>query len=496
MISLKKNVLLYLLGMLFLGANCILYVTKDFYLLNLLPIALLAVYAAFFALDYLFLFIVFFTPLSVNFEELSGGLGIYLPTEPLLVVILAFFLYKQIKGTTKRDTDYFNHPISIAIYFHLAWILMTSLTSEMPLVSIKFFISRLWFIVPCYFFACWFFRKDFKNFNRFMWAYTLPLAFVLIFTLIKHSLHGFSEEIGHWIMNPFFKDHTSYGAIIAMFYIVVLFMLFNKKYSPVTRSFIFLLFIVFSVALFYSYTRAAWLSVVAAGGVYLLFVFKIKFSYLMTATIIVGSFIALNFTEIQYMLRKNDAEHTTEDFGERIESMSNVSSDASNLERLNRWNSAIALFKERPLVGWGPGTYAKVYAPFQSSNDLTIISTNFGDGGNAHSEYLGPLAEQGLLGLVSILWLLIVVFYTASKLYLRLEDEQLKRVVMMVMLSLVTYFVHGILNNYMDTDKASVPIWSFIAIIVVIDVYSKKSKLSITETIELKSLDEEAKLPT
>ena len=34
--------------------------------------------------------------------------------------------------------------------------------------------------------------------------------------------------------------------------------------------------------------------------------------------------------------------------------------------------------------------------PFQDASDLTIISTNFGDGGNAHSEYLGPLSEQGI----------------------------------------------------------------------------------------------------
>ncbi len=474
MISLKNMYLLYALGILFLGINCMLYITKDFYLLNLLPIALLAVYAAFFALDYLFLFIVFFTPLSVNLEEISGGLGIYLPTEPLLVIVMLVFLFKQINGSVKRDVSFLNHPISIAIYFHIAWIFMTSLTSEMPLVSIKFLTSRLWFIVPCYFFGIWFFRKDFKNFNRFMWAYSIPLAFVLIFTLIKHYLYDFGEEIGHWIMNPFFKDHTSYGAIIAMFYIVIIFMLFNKKYSPITRSFIFFLFVIFSIALFYSYTRAAWLSVVAAGGVYLLFLFKIKFSYLLTAFIVIGGFIAINFTEIQYMLQKNDAEHTTENFGERIESMSNVSSDASNLERLNRWNSALAMFKERPLVGWGPGTYALVYAPFQSPDDLTIISTNFGTGGNAHSEYLGPLAEQGIMGLFSMIWLLIVVFYTASKLYLRLEDPDLKRVVMMVMLSLVTYFTHGVLNNYLDSDKASVPIWSFIAIIVVLDIYSKR----------------------
>ena len=42
---------------------------------------------------------------------------------------------------------------------------------------------------------------------------------------------------------------------------------------------------------------------------------------------------------------------------------------------------------------------------------------------------------------------------------------------MMLMLGLVTYFTHGVLNNYLDTDKASVPVWGFIAIIVAIDLY-------------------------
>ena len=163
--------------------------------------------------------------------------------------------------------------------------------------------------------------------------------------------------------------------------------------------------------------------------------------------------------------------HTTEDFGERVESMSNISSDASNLERFNRWNSAIKLTKERPIYGWGPGTYSFVYAPFQDASDLTSISTNFGDGGNAHSEYLGPLSEQGIPGLLIMLLLVIFIFYKASTLYIRLEDPDLKRLVMMLLLGLVTYFTHGILNNYLDTDKASVPVWGFIAIIVAIDLY-------------------------
>ena len=56
-----------------------------------------------------------------------------------------------------------------------------------------------------------------------------------------------------------------------------------------------------------------------------------------------------------YVLNKNDAEHTTENFSERLESMSNVSTDASNLERLNRWNSAIQLFKRKTHIGVGSG---------------------------------------------------------------------------------------------------------------------------------------------
>jgi putative inorganic carbon (hco3(-)) transporter len=38
----------------------------------------------------------------------------------------------------------------------------------------------------------------------------------------------------------------------------------------------------------------------------------------------------------------------------------------------------------------------------------------------------------------------------------------------------MTYFIHGVLNNYLDTDKASIPFWGFIAIIVAIDIYHQK----------------------
>jgi O-antigen ligase len=301
---------------------------------------------------------------------------------------------------------------------------------------------------------------------------------------VSHYNHGFSEEAGHWVMWPFFKDHTSYGAILAITIPMVVFLLFETKRLSLKYLLIFILSFLL-IALYFSYTRAAWLSIIGALLIYLLYYYKIKLKWLISFGLISFIFIVLNFNNLSYLAEKNDAEHTTENFSERIESMSNISSDASNLERLNRWSCAIKLFQEKPLFGWGPGTYSFVYAPFQSSNDLTIISTNFGDGGNAHSEYLGPLAEQGAIGMLIMIFLVGIIFYYSGVFYLKNSDSFQGKLTMMIILSLSTYFSHGILNNYLDTDKASVPVWGLTAIFVAISTYNV-SKNKFTERIKSK----------
>ena len=42
-------------------------------------------------------------------------------------------------------------------------------------------------------------------------------------------------------------------------------------------------------------------------------------------------------------------------------------------------------------------------------------------------------------------------------------------------LSLLTYYIHGVFNNFLDTDKLSVPFWAFTAVIVALDIYSEKN---------------------
>ena len=173
------------------------------------------------------------------------------------------------------------------------------------------------------------------------------------------------------------------------------------------------------------------------------------------------------------MTLQQNSEESSTDFKTHISSISNISSDASNLERINRWSCAIRMFEDKPIFGYGPGTYMFNYGPYQLKENRTIISTNAGDMGNAHSEYLGPLSESGVFGLLTFVLIVITVMYTAVHSYMRLTDKRLKSFVLTAIVSLVTYYVHGFLNNFLDTDKLSVPFWGFTALIVAIDIYSR-----------------------
>jgi O-antigen ligase len=134
------------------------------------------------------------------------------------------------------------------------------------------------------------------------------------------------------------------------------------------------------------------------------------------------------------------------------------------------------MFEKRPVFGYGPGTYAFEYAPFQEPENLTIISTNFGDMGNAHSEYLGALAEMGIIGLLSFLGIVGAIFYTSILVYNRipLTDSGTRILILSMIMALSTYFIHAFLNNFLDTDKAAVPIFGMCAMIIALGLQQEK----------------------
>lgn len=470
-----KVVLFYLISALFILLNAYFLVKKHSMIINALPLALGIVLLAVFAFDKLIYLVVFFTPLSLPLKEIMPGLSfdMFLPTEPLLVGILLIFILKFF-ASGKFDRDILIHPVSLAIYFSLFWMLVTSLTSTMPLVSFKFLLSRIWFIVCFYLLTAKLFESG-KNIEKFIWLYTLPLLIVISYATTRHLGYGlWDKQAANFVVNPLYNDHTAYGAALAMYLPFLFGFSFTKLYSPGVKTFVRIVLAIVLMGLILSYARAAWLSMMAALGIWIIIRLKLRFKPLFITFLIVLSVILVFQNQLLMYLERNDTESSA-NLTEHISSISNISSDASNLERINRWSCAIRMFEDKPIFGWGPGTYMFNYAPYQLTADRTIISTNSADGGNAHSEYLGPMAESGLLGVITFLILISVVMYTAVHAYTRAKDKRLKTLVMSALLGLITYYIHGILNNFLDTDKLSVPFWGFTAIIVAVDIHTRKN---------------------
>lgn len=453
---------------------CIYLNLNDLSYLLLFPIGLMAIYFAVYQTQKAFLAITFFTPLSINIEEFGTSLGLFLPTEPLLFGLMLLFIWIQFKGNI-LDPQIWKNKIIWAVLAYLFWLFVTSITSSSPIVSLKFLLAKLWFIIPILFFGTTVYREV-KQVRWFIWLLCSGMIIVMLYTLIVHAGYRFGEKEGHWVMSPFFKDHTIYGAIVALITPLLFGLYFSRKHTPLTQAILIGFIVINLVALYFSYTRAAWLSIIAAVGLWTLIHFRVKFSLIASTLTVVSLLIFLSWDTIKMELDRNKSEHTTEEFGERLQSATNVSTDASNLERINRWSCAVAMFQERPVVGFGPGTYAFEYARFQEPENLTIISTNFGDMGNAHSEYLGPLAETGFPGLVFVLLIVAAIFYHGITLQISWpkEDRETRVLLLACVLSLFTYFIHGILNNYLDTDKAAVPIWTMSAIFIAFEVRLRK----------------------
>jgi len=474
----NKVALFYLISALFILLNAFFLVKKHSMVVNALPIAFGLVLMAVYAFDKLLYLIVFFTPLSLPLSEIIPGLSfnMFLPTEPLLFGVLLIFIMKCF-ADRKFDRSILIHPVSLAIYFSLFWLFITSMTSTMPLVSFKFFLSRIWFVVGFYLLMAKLFESG-KNIEKFIWLYTLPLLIVIFYATGRHLEFGlWDKQAANFVVNPLYNDHTAYGAAVAMYLPFLFGFSFTKLYSPTVKIFVRIVLGILLMGLILSYARAAWISIVAALGVWMLMKLRIRFKPLFITFLAALFLIVIFEKQILMYLERNNTESST-NLTEHISSISNISSDASNLERINRWNCAIRMFEDKPFFGWGPGTYMFNYAPYQLTANRTIISTNSADGGNAHSEYLGPMAESGFMGLITFLILIITVAYTAVHTYTRTDDKRLKTIIMSALLGLITYYIHGILNNFLDTDKLSVPFWGFSAIIVAIDIHTRNREKS------------------
>ena len=446
------------------------YLFDENYLVLLVPAAMLLVWFFMMYRDESLALMALATPFAVDYA-LIGNMSLSMPVEPMMIVFTVVFLFQELLMRS-YDKRVLRHPVSILIMLSLVWMVFTSIVSLKPVESFKYTAVRLWFVIPFFYATAQSFQKV-RHIRLFYWAYALSLSVVVVITTVK-TMQRFGElQMLHHVMQPFYNDHTAYGCILALMLPLAAYFAFEPRTRLWKRIVAVSLTVLLLVGLGLSYCRAAWISVVGAIAVYLLVRLGVRMRWLVIgAALLLGLFFAFQ-DDIMYELGKNkqDSSFTLAD---QVKSISNISTDASNLERLNRWNAAFRMWKDQPLTGIGPGAYQFIYGPYQRSDMMTIISTNDGDMGNAHSEYIGPLTEQGVPGALLMLAIFVATFVTGERVYRTAVDRRKGHLALVLAVSLFTYYVHGIMNNFLDTDKLSVPFWALTAAIVAIDIVTEK----------------------
>ncbi|MFT4752545.1 MAG: putative inorganic carbon (HCO3(-)) transporter [Salibacteraceae bacterium] len=418
-------------------------------------------------LGYLLILLV---PLSIG-VTLPGGLHISLPSEGLIILLITISGLKVLNGL-KLEIPIYTHPLSILLLLDLSWGLITSLTSEIPIVSIKRFLIKMLFIT-CFFYLIPALMKAVNGYKNLLFLYGVGLILPIISTTYNHLQLGLSQENSLQVSLPFFDEHTVYAACITFLIPFFSFQIFKvSKFRFLNIAILGLLFVGF----FLSYSRASWLSLGVAIIVLVLIRIKVSIWILITSSILIGCIVLLNFSSVLKKLENSSSKYN-DDISTHFVSVTNLKDDASNLERINRWVCAFRMFKDRPLQGYGPGTYQFVYDRFQTTEFMTRISTNTGNNGNAHSEYLMVLSESGLPGFLILIGWVISSYYFAVTSYFASSSKQNKQLLLSIIIGLTTFYTHGIFNSFIDSNKMALLVYGSLGIITCLHQEIKNNEL-------------------
>ena len=410
-------------------------------------------------------------PLST--ELYFGGVGLDFPVEPALIATTGLGIVYLLRHAADIPGAALRHPITLLLLAHLAWVLLTTLTSVNPVFSVKFLVAKAWFVIPWYVLAgLWLTRA--ADVRRFVAFLAVPLAVALVYAVVRHASMGFAFDLVNKAMYPFFRNHVAYAALpsITLPFVAVGALLFPRR--SWRRYGLWALTLLMLLAIQTSYTRAAYVSIVAGAGYCLVLRYRLARPALLLALGVVFAFGVYIVSDNNFLRFAPNYEKTIThtDFESLVEATYKLE-DISTMERVYRWVAAGYMNAERPWMGFGPGTFATEYRGYAIENFRTYVSENR-EGSGVHSYYLMTLAEQGWPGLVLFLALCVTALVLAERIYHRAADREERLVILMAAASLVTNLSFQLINDMIETDKAGPWFWYALAILVAVDLRQRR----------------------
>ena len=263
----------------------------------------------------------------------------------------------------------------------------------------------------------------------------ITLSISILFSSLYSIYQYFSLNIRR--ASGFLPTLTNESVLVMVLSIMI--MLIYRTKNKLKYYYLFVS-LVSSFSLLLSNTRGAWVAFVAA---------LILFSFFVDKRIILSLFI-LSIILVAIL----------PSFQARFYSIFDLNNHSNN-ERILMWRSAVEMWKDKPILGHGIGSFEKLYPEKYMLENARVKSRRY-----AHSNIFDLLAETGILGVISYLYLFIsIIRHGLNKLKL-VKEKEFKIIVYGYFISIIAFFIHGLtFTNIFISHSANI-FWVIIAIYV------------------------------
>lgn len=417
--------------------------------------------------DVKILFVIMFACLPFTVEvELPNGLGLDLPTELLMILLTGLGLILLVLNLDRISARYILNPISLLILLQLTWIGFTTLFSTYPTISLKYLLAKTWYIVPFYFLPLYFLKEkgDVLTIVKFL---LLSITIACTYVWFNHAQTGFSFKDINPSGYPIFRNHVNYACLILVstpFYI-----LYTILYKGKWKWLLYLLGFFLVISIFLSYTRAAMIALVV--GFISVYIIKWKLiKPILLITAITSIFLVLSLlNKNEFLLHAPDYNKTIthQKFDDLVEATAK-GEDISTMERAYRWVAGYYMIQDKPVVGFGPGTFYSNYKSYAISLFKTYVSGN-PERSTIHNYYFLILVEQGIIGFIIFISLILYTLIRGQFLYHELVGFE-KQLLLAAMVCLIMILTVNLINDLLESLKVGSFFFLSLSLIVAADL--------------------------
>ncbi|MCQ1531462.1 O-antigen ligase family protein [Lutispora saccharofermentans] len=368
----------------------------------------------------------------------------FLPNEATLifaaVVVFSFF----IKTAVNKEKDFVKDPVAMPLMAFALVQIITTLISVEPVLSAQNLVVSL--VSLALYFVIVNTLKTKKDFDKAMKIFIITAFILSIYGIMQYFTLGTTSKA--WVdvnLNPdletrvvgtfgnpnVFAEYLEHILPVAITLVFVYRKWLNKIIMGSIAGVMF-------VCLVLTFSRGGYLGFVSAAMLFVLLKMA-KFIPLFIA----GGIAAIPLLPNVVL--------------QRINTIGNVQ-DTSNAYRTYIWEGTINMIKDFWITGVGYGYWA-------FKNTFLEYGIKGSRAWHSHNMYLEIMAEMGIFGMLTFIWVVLSIFISTIKFAKKTKDRYFSYVSVGLLGGFLSIMVHGIAEHILYMPKSVILFWMFAAFI-------------------------------